>query len=59
MNQLENELNQFSEENEALRDRLGLGEEEEVDVTQVREKRRSQIIQLQKDCRELEKEVGG
>ena len=58
MNLLENELNRFSEENEALRDRLGIGESEEVDVSQVREKRREQLLQLQKDSRMLEKEVG-
>ncbi len=41
-----------------MRDRLGIGESEEVGVEAVREKRHAQIMRLQRDSRMLEKEVG-
>ena len=58
LNQLENGLNWFSEENEVLRGRLGLGEGENVDVSVVRGKREARLHQLLRDNRMLEKEVG-
>lgn len=46
VNVLESELNQLAEENEALRDRVGVGEGEEVDVTPLRSKRAAEMERL-------------
>ena len=57
MNSLENQLNQLGEENEALRDQLGLGGDESVDLSQLRLKRNVEMEQLRSMNRMLEKEV--
>ena len=57
MNRLESELNGLSEENEALRDRLGVRQEEVVDVTGVRGRRASELDKLRTENRVLENEV--
>ena len=46
MNSLENQLNQLGEENEALRDQLGLGGDDSVDLSQLRLKRNVEMEQL-------------
>ena len=58
VNVLESELNQLAEENEALRDRVGVGEGEEVDVTPLRSKRAAEMERLRETNRRLEREVG-
>lgn len=58
VNVLESELNQLAEENEALRDRVGVGKGEEVDVTPLRSKRAAEMERLRETNRRLEREVG-
>ncbi len=59
VNQLEHQLNQWSDENEALRGRLGVGLEEEVDLRGLRQRKKSELEQLRADNRMLEREVRG
>ena len=58
VNRLEGELNHLSEENEVLRDRLGLEAQQSVDVSGVRARKLSELERLRRDNRMLEKEVG-
>ena len=57
MNQLESELNHFSEENEVLREKLGMGVEESVDVSIVRRRRDAERERLHKENRMLHNEA--
>lgn len=57
VNVLESELNQLAEENEALRDRVGVGEREEVDITPLRSRRAAEMERLRETNRRLEREV--
>ncbi len=56
-NRLENELSQFSEENEALREKLGLGVDAGVDVSGVRARRVTELERLRRESRMLENQV--
>ena len=58
VNVFESELNQLAEENEALRDRGGVGEGEQVDVTPLRSRRAAELERLRETNRRLEREVG-
>ena len=58
VNVFESELNQLAEENEALRDRVGVGEREQVDVTPLRSRRAAELERLRETNRRLEREVG-
>ena len=58
VNVFESELNQLAEENEALRDRVGVGEGEQVDVTPLRSRRAAELERLRETNRRLEREVG-
>ena len=58
MNVFESELNQLAEENEALRDHVGVGEGEAVDVTPLRSRRAAELERLREINRRLEREVG-
>ena len=58
VNVFESELNQLAEENEALRDRVGVGEGEQVDVTPLRSRRAAEMERLRETNRRLEREVG-
>ena len=57
VNHLDAALNQFSEENEVLRGKLGLGAQESVDVSGVRGRRAAEVERLRKDNRMLQNEV--
>ena len=57
MNHLDNQLNEISEQNEALREQCGLGEEESVDVGPLRARRNLELEQLRKDKEALEQQV--
>ena len=57
VNRLENELNQLGEENEALRDQLGLGVGERVDLSPLRRRKQTELEQLRKDYKLIENEV--
>lgn len=57
VNQLEGELNHFSEENEALRDKHGLKMGDVVDTSGVRARHVSELDKLRKENRVLENEV--
>lgn len=57
VNHLDNELNEISELNEALRERCGLGEEESVDVGPLRARRSAELEQLRRDKQALEQQV--
>ena len=57
VNVFETELNQLAEENEALRDRVGVGEGEQVDVTPLRSRRAAELERLKETNRRLEREV--
>ncbi len=59
VNRLENQQNRLSEENEALRDQLGLGMEDSVDLSELRAKRNAETERLRTMNRMLENEVGG
>ena len=56
-NHLENELSQFGEENEALREKLGLGVDANVDVSAVRARRVTELERLRRESRMLENQV--
>ena len=57
VNHLDNQLNEMSEQNEALRDQCGLGEGESVDVGPLRARRNLELEQLRKDKQALEQQV--
>ena len=57
VNRLENGLNQLSEENEALRDQLGLQVGERVDLSPLRRRKQTELEQLRKDYKLMESEV--
>ena len=57
VNQLENQLNQLSEENEALRDQLGLDASQSVDTSNFKNKRHAELCTLREQYRTMEKEV--
>ncbi len=59
VNRLESLQNQLSEENEALRDRVGLGAEDSVNLSQLRAKRNEEREGLRAMNRMLQNEVGG
>ena len=50
-------MNQLSEENEILREKLGVGTQESVDVLGIKGRRVSELERLRKDNRMLENEV--
>ena len=56
-NRLENELSQFGEENEALREKLGLKADASVDVSGVRARRVTELEKLRRESRLLENQV--
>ena len=58
INQLENQLDHYSEENETLRVQAGLGVEDKVDTSGVKGRRIAELEKLRRDNRMLEKEVG-
>lgn len=58
VNHLDAALNQLSEENEVLREKLGLGAQERVDLSGVRGRHAIELERLRKDNRMLENEVG-
>ena len=58
MNILESELGHLGEENEALRDRAGVREGEEVDLAPLRSKQGAELGRLREANRRLEREVG-
>ena len=57
VNHLDNLLNEMSEQNEALRERCGLGEGESVDVEPLRARRNVELEQLKRDKQALEQQV--
>lgn len=57
VNHLDNQLNEISEQNEALRERCDLGEGEIVDVGPLRVRRNAELDQLRKDKQNLEQQV--
>ena len=57
VNGLENQLNQLSEENEVLRGQLGVGLEEEVDLSGLRQRKKAELEQLRTANRMLKREV--
>ena len=57
VNLLSDQLNRLSEENEALRDQLGLGAEEQVNLSPLRLKKRNELEALKEEHKLLENEV--
>ena len=57
VNHLDNQLNQLSEQNEALRERCGLGSEDTVDVGPFRSRKNAELEQLKKDNHTLRLQV--
>ena len=57
VNRLDNHLNVLSEQNEALRERCGLGSEDKVDVAPLRSRRSEELEQLKTDNHALKLQV--
>ena len=57
VNRLDNHLNLLSEQNEALRERCGLGSEDTVDVVPLRSRKSAELEQLKKDNHTLRLQV--
>ena len=57
VNLLSDQLNRLSEENEALRDQLGLGAEEQVNLSPLRLRKRNELEALKEEHKLLENEV--
>ena len=57
VNLLSDQLNRLSEENEALRDQLGLGSEEQVNLSPLRLRKRNELEALKEEHKLLENEV--
>ena len=57
VNLLSDQLNRLSEENEALRDQLGLGAGEQVNLSPLRLRKRNELEALKEEHKLLENEV--
>jgi predicted RNase H-like nuclease (RuvC/YqgF family) len=57
INRLDNHLNVLSEQNEALRERCGVGSEDTVDVAPLRSRRSAELEQLKRNNHELRLQV--